>query len=87
MRNFLTQHKAAEQIKNLISAVARIEGKKSPLSISQIERILDLGESLQRIYISKYDGSITTTQPYDESLYICIFIMYIDEESYLIKLI
>lgn len=87
MRNFLTLHTAAVQIKYLISAVARIEGKKCPLSISQIKRLLDLGESLQRFYISKYDGSITTQTPYDESLYICIFITYVDEDAYLLKII
>lgn len=87
MRNFLTQHKAAEQIKDLINAVAKFEDKKCPLSISQIKRMLDLGESLQRMYISKYDGSVMTDTPIDESLYICIFIMYVDEDAYLLKII
>lgn len=87
MRNFLTQHKAAEQIKNFINAVARFEGKKCPLSISQIKRMLDLGESLQRIYVSKYDGSVVTYTPTDESLYICIFVMYVDEDAYLVSIL
>lgn len=87
MRNFLTQHKAAERIKELINAVAKFEGKKCPFSIAQIKRMLDLGENMQRMYISKYDGSVMTDTPIDESLYICIFIMYVDEDAYLLKII
>ncbi len=86
LQKIITLKEAARQVKNLLSAVARINNVKCPLSISQIILIIDGGEQYQKCYINKYNASITFNKPFDESLYICINITWVEEDKYIINI-
>ncbi len=86
MEKIISLSEATRQIKNLLSAVTRIKGIKCPLSISQIKMLIEGGEQFQKLYISKYDASITFNKPFNENLYICINISWLEEDKYIINI-
>ncbi len=86
-KKLLTLHEAAKQIKNLLSAVAKINFVKCPLSISQIERLIDGGEKVQKFYINKDYAGIRFNEPNDKNLYITINIIWYEEDKYAISII
>ena len=79
---------AAKQVRNLMNAVAQINGIKCPLTTKQIEKIINGIGDYQKIYVSKVWGTISFEEPTEENPSICIRISrWCDEDRFIVGLI
>ena len=83
----LSKEDAAKQVRNLLNAVAEINGIKCPLSTKQIMMIIDGIDKYQKIYISKFWGKVTFNNEDESDEYITIRISrWFEEDKFIIDL-
>ena len=78
---------AAKQVRNLLNAVAKINGIECPLSVKQIKMIIDGTKESTKLYVSEIWGKVTFKPTNEDDLYIGIRISrWFDEDKFIIGL-
>ena len=81
----LSAEDAAKQVKNLLNAVAKINGIKCPLSVKQIKMIIEGTDKSTKLYVSKFWGKVTFNPTNESDEYIGIRISrWFDEDKFII---